>query len=87
MKLKEGFVLGEIAGEYVVLPSGDELNLHIMTSLNASGKFLWELLQEETTEEKLVEAVLANYEINRDEAAAYVTEFVEKLRANDFLAE
>ena len=87
MKLKEGFVLGEIAGEYVVLPSGDELNLHIMTSLNASGKFLWELLQEETTEEKLVEAVLANYEINRDEAAAYVTELVEKLRANDFLAE
>ena len=85
MKLKDGFVLGEIAGEIVVLPSGEELNLNIMTTLNASGKFLWELLQQETTEEKMVDAVLAGYEIGREEAAEYVHDFVEKLRINGFL--
>lgn len=87
MKLKEGFVLGEVAGEYMVLPSGDTMNLNVITTLNASGKFLWEQLQEETTEEKMVAAVLANYEISREAAAAYVKEFVDKLRAHDFLAE
>ena len=86
MKLKDGFVLGEIAGEYVVLPSGDELDLNTMTTLNATGKFLWELLEEETTPEKMVDAVLAQYEISREEAAGHVDAFLQKLKEYDFLA-
>ena len=87
MKLKDGFVLGEIAGEYVVLPSGDELDLNTMTTLNATGKFLWELLEVETTPEKLVDAVLATYDISRQEAADHVAAFLDKLREYEFLEE
>ena len=51
MKLKDGFILGEIAGECVVLPSGNNLDLSKMTTLNATGKFIWERLEKETTED------------------------------------
>ena len=87
MKLKDGFVLGEIAGEYVVLPSGDELDLNTMTTLNATGKFLWELLEVETTPEKMVDAGLATYDISRQEAAGHVAAFLDKLREYEFLEE
>lgn len=87
MKLKEGFVLGNIAGEHVVLPSGDDLDLSTMTTLNDTGKFIWEQLENDTTIEKIVDAILGEYDISREEAEKHVTAFVEKLRGYDFLVE
>lgn len=87
MKLKDGFVLGNIAGEHVVLPSGDNLDLSVMTTLNDTGKFIWEQLETETTEEKIVDAILAEYDICREDAQKHVTVFVEKLRSYGFLEE
>lgn len=85
MKLKNGFVLGEIAGEYVVMPSGDELDLSRITTLNETGKFIWEHLEQETTEEEIVDAILAEYDISREAAAVCVAEFVKKLESYSFL--
>lgn len=85
MKLKNGFVLGEIAGEYVVMPSGDALDLTKITTLNETGKFIWEHLEQETTEEEIVAAILAEYDINREDAAACVAEFIKKLESYNFL--
>ena len=87
MKLKDGFILGNIAGENVVIASGDELDLNLMSVLNDTGKFIWEQLEQETTEEKVVEAILAEYDVDRQTAADCVTAFVEKLRARGFLEE
>lgn len=86
LKLKEGFILREIGGDTMVIPSGDELDLNMMITLNDSGKFLWERLQEGTTEEALLEAVLAAYEADEAEARAYIKEFLEKINENGFLA-
>lgn len=85
MKLKEGFVLRDIAGQTVVLPSGDELDLNMMITLNDTGRFLWEQLAEEKTEEQLVEALLAEYDVSRERAAQAVTKFVAGLNENGFL--
>ena len=87
MKLKDGFVLGNIAGEHVVLPSGDDLDLSVMTTLNDTGKFIWEQLETETTVEKIVDAILTEYDISREDATDHVTVFVEKLRSYNFLEE
>ena len=87
MKLKDGFVLGNIAGEHVVLPSGDNLDLSTMTTLNDTGKFIWEQLEKETTVEQIVDAILGEYDISREEAYKHVTAFVKKLRSYDFLEE
>lgn len=85
MKIKEGFLLRQVAGQTVVLPTGDELDLNMMITLNGTGAFLWELLQNETTEEELVKALLAEYDVDEERAKASVAAFVNKLRENEFL--
>ena len=62
MKIKEGFILRKIAGQTVVLPTGGDLDLNMMITLNETGAFLWEHLQEETDEAALVQALLAEYD-------------------------
>lgn len=86
MKIKDGFILHEISGQAVVLPTGNELNLNMMITLNDTGKFLWERLQNETDEAALVEALLAVYDVDQETATACVTNFVAGLKENDFLA-
>ena len=86
MKIKEGFLLRNIAGQTVVLPTGGDLDLNMMITLNDTGAFLWEHLQEETDETALVQALLAEYDVNEKTAATAVSAFLEKLKQNDFLA-
>ena len=40
MKLKDGFILREVAGQTVVLPTGGDLHLNMMITLNETAKFL-----------------------------------------------
>lgn len=87
MKIKEGYIISTVAGENVVLPTGDDLDLSVMITLNDSAKFLWEQLQEEKTEEDLLQAVVANYEdVDAEEAKQFISEFVNNLKEHDFLA-
>ena len=85
MKLKEGFVLRQVAGQMVVLPSGDELDLNMMVTLNETGTFLWKHLMEETTEAALVAALLKEYDCDETTAKKAVAGFVEKLNEDGFL--
>ena len=85
MKIKEGFLLRSIAGQTVVLPTGGDLDLNMMITLNETGAFLWQHLQEETDEAALVQALLAEYDVSEELAARAVSAFVEKLKKNDFL--
>ena len=87
MKLKDGFILRQVAGENVVLPSGDELNLNMMIVLNGTGAFLWEHLQDETNEDLLVQALLAEYDVDESTAREAVAAFVKKLHENELLAD
>ena len=85
MKIKEGFILREVAGENIVIPSGDELNLNLMITLNGTGRFLWEKLESGATEEQLVAAILEEYDTDEDTAKESVSAFVKKLSENGFL--
>lgn len=85
MKLKQGFILRTVAGETIVLPSGDELDLNMMITLNDTGKFLWERLENGAETEELVSALLAEYDVDEPTAKAGVERFVNKLNENGFL--
>ncbi len=85
MKLKEGFILREVAGENVVVPSGDTLNLNMMITLNETGRFLWERLETGAEEADLVNALLGEYDVSEADAKAHVSAFIEKLSTHDFL--
>ena len=86
MKLKDGFLLRQIAGQNVVLPAGSDLDLNMMITLNDTGAFLWERLQQETDVSALVSALLAEYDVDEARAKAAVTAFIKKLEENGFLA-
>ena len=86
LKLKDGFILRQIAGETMVIPSGTELDLNVMITLNETGCFLWERLQKGTTEDALVAALLEAYEVDEATARVQVVKFVEKLNEHGFLA-
>lgn len=86
MKLKDGFILREVAGQIVVLPSGDELDLNMMITLNEVGKFIWVLLEEETDEAAIVAAILKEYDVDKATAEVAVAGFIKKLNEHGFLA-
>lgn len=86
MKLKEGFVLRNVAGETIVVPTGSDLDLNMMITLNDSGRFLWEKLEQGAEEEELVAALLGEYDVTPETVKAHVAAFVKKLSGHGFLA-
>ena len=86
MKLKEGFLLREVAGSNIVVPVGKaELDFGGMLTLNHVGAFIWNQLSEDTTEEKIVKAVLDAYEIDEATARCDTHAFLEKMRQRGLL--
>jgi len=86
MKLKDGFILRQVAGQTVALPTEGDIDLNTMITLNETGAFLWERLTQETDEDALVAALLAEYDVDEATARRSVQRFVGKLSDNDFLA-
>ena len=62
------------------------MDMNMMITLNETGAFLWEKLQEETDEAGLVTALLAEYDVDEPTAKQAVANFVAKLSDNGFLA-
>ena len=78
MKLKQGFTLRQICGEYVVVGEGlAQVNFNKMLSLNESAAYLWqEVAGKEFTKEDLVKLLLDKYEVEPERAAADVEKLV-----------
>ncbi len=86
MKVRDGFLLKEIAGEYVLVPVGENLvDFSAMAVLNETGAFLWKLMDDETTREELLKAVLEEYDINAEVAGQDIDEFLETMKRHDLL--
>ncbi len=81
MKIKEGYLLREVAGSNIVVPLGAaELDLGGMMTLNEVGAFVWHALEENTNEEQIVKALLSEYDVEEAVAARDVHTYIEKLR-------
>ena len=88
MRIVPGFVVRQIAGETIAIPTGSAAReLSGLLALNGSGKALFDLLQTEQTEDTLVQALLDSYEIDAATAQSDVAEFLQILRSNGVLIE
>ena len=86
MKLKKGYVLHSADGENLMIATGKAAaEFNGLVRSNATAQFLLEKMQKETTEEKLTEALLAEYDVDRDTAARDVHRLVQQLSAEGFL--
>lgn len=86
MKINKEFVIREIAGECVIVPTGKTvLDFNGLIVVNETAQFIWEQLQEETDEDTLVKKLLEEYEVTEEEARSDVKEFIEKLIEGNIL--
>lgn len=80
MKRNPGFLMRQVAGRYVLAPVGDTVKTFSgMITMNATGKFLWELLEQDQTVDSLAQALVDNYEVELEKAKADVTKYLEPL--------
>ena len=78
MKIKDGFELREVCGEYVILSSGMEnIDFSKIISLNESAAFLWKAVQgKDFNEDLMIDALLGEYDVDRDTAANDVRQVI-----------
>lgn len=77
MKIKQGFILRNVVNTHIVVPvSQNALNYKGMLSLNETGAFLWGVLEKGTDRERLLAALLEEYEVPEAVAAADMDEFL-----------
>ncbi len=88
MQINKDFTIQKVGSSYVAVPVGEtSKHFHGMVRLNETGAFLWnKMAEKDCTEEELVEAILEEYEIDRETATADVHRIVEQLRENHIFA-
>ena len=87
MKLKNGFVLKEIAGECVVVSVNADLDLRGIITLNSTAKTLWLALEAGVGGiDELVAALTSEYDVTEDVARDAAENFVKKLKELNLLA-
>ena len=88
MKIKDGFLLREIAGTPVVVPVGERvIEFKGMMTLNDHGLFVWTMLQNECTFDDVLGAILDEYDVDTDTARTDLEEFLAHIRKNGALDE
>ena len=87
MKLKGDFIVREVAGQIVALPTGENLDPNMMITLNEVGKFIWQQLDSDTDEAAIVSEILKEYDVDRQTAEEAVSDFIKKLREYKVLAD
>lgn len=78
MRIKEGFELREICGEYVVLSHGiNNIDFSKLISLNETAAFMWKsVVDKDFDEQLLVDALCAEYEVDATTAKTDVVRVV-----------
>ena len=86
MKIKEGFILRNVAGQNVVVPVGDNvMNFNAAITLNETAAFLWKQLENDVTEEELLKLLTEEYEIDEKTAKADIKVFLNVLKEHEIL--
>lgn len=88
MKIKDNFVLRQVAGTWSVLPlAEDTVNLDGMLVLNDAGAMLWKELEKGCDLNALATALTNEYVVSFDQAMADARDFVEKLKSINCITE
>ncbi len=86
MKIKDSYVLRNVAGENLIVPvGGNNINFNSAMTLNETGAFLWQLLTNDTTRDALICAMTKEYAIDADTAAKDIDLFITSLKEHSIL--
>ena len=80
MKVQKEFVLREIAGDYVIIPTGKTvLSFNGLITVNEVGADLWKMLQSEVAFDDLLHGILESYDVDEETAREDIREFLDTL--------
>lgn len=83
MKIVKEFVLREIAGEAILVPTGEtSQEFNGMINLSATAQFIWENLEKVDSLDELVDKILEEFEVDRETARNDAFRFVGGLVQN-----
>lgn len=82
--IKQGYVAREVAGEFIAVPVDSSVGSSIIV-LNEVSKFLWDELKSAKTFDELLDAVMKNYDVPKEEAETDLKEFLMQLIENGLL--
>ena len=79
MKIKSGFTLREVAGNYIVMNLGGELNFNGMITLNETGAFIWRAIEQNKNAEETAKMLSEEYEIDFQTALRDTESIINKM--------
>lgn len=80
MKIKDGFVVRNVAGSNIVVPTGSaRVDFNGIVTLNETGMFLWNKLENGAEKEKLLKAIMTEYDVDETTATTDINLFLDKL--------
>ena len=86
MRIKKGFVLREVAGQIMVIATGEaSKDFHGMIKLNATGKVIWLGLQDGLSEEQIVVRLQEQFDVEADKASQDTRAFMKQMDEMGFL--
>ena len=81
MRIKQGFVMRDVAGQAVAIATGEaSKSFHGMVKLNGTGADIWRGVEEGLDETAIAERVAAKYEVDLDRARRDVDAFIARMR-------
>lgn len=81
MKIKDGYILKNIAGSFVVIPLNETSETEsTLISLNETGAFLWQQLETDTTTQILCEKLLKEFDTDEFTARNDIAAFLNKCK-------
>ena len=88
MKLKDGLILREVAGQYVIVPTGKRVQeVTNIVYISASAAYLWDYMKDhEFEKEDLVKRIMEHYTgVTEEKASEDIEKFLNTLSANNIL--
>ena len=86
MKIKSGFIVRELAGEYVVVALGEASKIfNGIIKLNETGKFIWDGLTLGKEKDEIIQGMLKEYDVEREQVEADYDRFVNTLKGASIL--
>lgn len=86
MKIRDGFVLREVAGTFVIISTGSEnLDFKGVITVNEVGALIWKGVEAGKSKDEIVEKILSEYDVQKEVASADMDEFLEQLISKNII--
>ncbi|MGE5372308.1 MAG: PqqD family protein [Solirubrobacterales bacterium] len=86
MKIKDGFMLREVAGQWVAVPLAEKVvEFNGIITLTETAAFVWRTLRNEVSEEEVVSALVAEYDVDENTARKDTRAFLACIDAKGLL--